>query len=84
MLKVPSSQSAGGHLYIIMELIEGAPLSEHITSLQEKKQCFTEQRLWKIFTQVSAEQNRPWVQVPTDLLTVKVLANQALQGRQKK
>ena len=32
---------------------EGAPLSEHTTSLQEKGKHFTEQRIWKIFTQVS-------------------------------
>ena len=27
----------GGHLYIVMELLEGAPLSEHITSLKVRE-----------------------------------------------
>ena len=35
-----------------MELVEGAPLIEHINSLQEKGQRFTEARLWCIFTQL--------------------------------
>ena len=40
------------HLYIVMNLIEGAQLSEHITSLKEKSMKFTEERLWYIFMQV--------------------------------
>ncbi|XP_006883487.1 PREDICTED: serine/threonine-protein kinase Nek10 [Elephantulus edwardii] len=39
-------------LYIVMELIEGAPLGEHFSSLREKQQHFTEERLWKIFIQL--------------------------------
>ncbi|XP_069814756.1 serine/threonine-protein kinase Nek10 isoform X3 [Dendropsophus ebraccatus] len=39
-------------LYIVMELIEGAPLGEHLKSLKEKKQQFTEERLWHIFIQL--------------------------------
>lgn len=39
-------------LYIVMELIEGAPLGEHFSSLKEKQQHFSEERLWKIFIQV--------------------------------
>ncbi|XP_029442934.1 serine/threonine-protein kinase Nek10 [Rhinatrema bivittatum] len=39
-------------LYIVMELIEGAPLGEHFSSLKEKKQLFTEERIWKIFIQL--------------------------------
>ncbi|XP_069586107.1 serine/threonine-protein kinase Nek10 isoform X1 [Ranitomeya imitator] len=39
-------------LYIVMELIEGAPLGEHLKSLKEKKQQFTEERLWHIFVQL--------------------------------
>ena len=35
-----------------MELIEGAPLGEHFSSLKEKQLHFTEERLWKIFIQV--------------------------------
>lgn len=40
------------HLYIIMSLIDGAPLSEHITSLKEKQRHFPEHRIWTIFSQV--------------------------------
>ncbi|XP_044149856.1 serine/threonine-protein kinase Nek10 isoform X3 [Bufo gargarizans] len=39
-------------LYIVMELIEGAPLGEHLKSLKEKKHQFTEERLWHIFIQL--------------------------------
>ncbi|KAM3823019.1 serine/threonine-protein kinase Nek10 [Vipera latastei] len=39
-------------LYIIMELIEGAPLGEHFHSLKEKQQQFTEERIWNIFIQL--------------------------------
>ncbi|XP_034985995.2 serine/threonine-protein kinase Nek10 isoform X1 [Zootoca vivipara] len=39
-------------LYIVMELIEGAPLGEHFHSLKEKQQQFTEDRLWHIFIQL--------------------------------
>ena len=35
-----------------MELIEGAPLIDHITSLSEKRERFKEDRIWSIFTQV--------------------------------
>ncbi|KAJ8415933.1 hypothetical protein AAFF_G00404900 [Aldrovandia affinis] len=39
-------------LYIVMELIEGASLAEHFTSLKEKQQQFTEERVWNIFIQM--------------------------------
>ncbi|CAM4696395.1 unnamed protein product [Leuciscus chuanchicus] len=39
-------------LYIVMELIEGAPLAEHFNSLKEKRQTFTEERVWNIFIQI--------------------------------
>ncbi|XP_066483397.1 serine/threonine-protein kinase Nek10 isoform X6 [Tiliqua scincoides] len=39
-------------LYIVMELIEGAPLGEHFHSLKEKQQLFTEDRIWNIFIQL--------------------------------
>uniref|UniRef100_A0A4W3J3X9 Protein kinase domain-containing protein n=2 Tax=Callorhinchus milii TaxID=7868 RepID=A0A4W3J3X9_CALMI len=39
-------------LYIVMELIEGAPLGEHFNSLKEKQQWFTEERIWNIFMQI--------------------------------
>ena len=39
-------------LYIVMELIEGATLAEHFASLKEKRQKFSESRVWDIFLQV--------------------------------
>ncbi|XP_053083780.1 serine/threonine-protein kinase Nek10 isoform X2 [Pangasianodon hypophthalmus] len=39
-------------LYIVMELVEGAPLAEHFNSLKEKQQTFTEERVWNIFIQM--------------------------------
>ncbi|KAL3832242.1 hypothetical protein ACJMK2_023902 [Sinanodonta woodiana] len=39
-------------LFILMELIEGAPLGEHFSSLKEKKEKFTEGRIWNIFIQM--------------------------------
>ncbi|XP_024113977.1 serine/threonine-protein kinase Nek10 isoform X2 [Oryzias melastigma] len=42
----------GEKLYIVMELIEGVPLAEHFTSLKEKQQRFTEDRIWNVFIQV--------------------------------
>lgn len=43
---------SGEKLYIVMELIEGVPLAEHLNSLKEKQQLFTEDRIWKVFIQV--------------------------------
>jgi NIMA (never in mitosis gene a)-related kinase len=42
----------GSSLFIIMELVEGATLLDHITSHQEKGTFLTEQRIWHIFCQV--------------------------------
>ncbi|KAM8870341.1 serine/threonine-protein kinase Nek10 isoform 2-T2 [Spinachia spinachia] len=42
----------GDRLYIVMELIEGVPLAEHLNSLNEKHQKLTEDRLWNIFIQM--------------------------------
>ncbi|XP_041365130.1 serine/threonine-protein kinase Nek10-like [Gigantopelta aegis] len=39
-------------LYIVMELIEGAPLFDHFNSLKEKKSNFDENRIWNIFLQM--------------------------------
>ena len=39
-------------LYVVMELIEGAPLGEHFNSLKEKGTRFSEERIWHIFIQV--------------------------------
>ncbi|KAK2152163.1 hypothetical protein LSH36_338g04055, partial [Paralvinella palmiformis] len=40
------------HLYIVMELIEGAALGEHFSSLKEKNSRFSEDRIWHIFMQL--------------------------------
>nr|XP_015805285.2 serine/threonine-protein kinase Nek10 [Nothobranchius furzeri] len=42
----------GEKLYIVMELIEGVPLAQHLNSLKEKQQQFTEDRLWSLFIQM--------------------------------
>ncbi|XP_076592372.1 serine/threonine-protein kinase Nek10 [Chaetodon auriga] len=42
----------GDQLYIVMELIEGVPLAERLSSLKEKQQQFTEDRIWNIFIQM--------------------------------
>ncbi|XP_072042766.1 serine/threonine-protein kinase Nek10-like [Amphiura filiformis] len=39
-------------LFIVMELIEGAPLYEHFNSLKEKGEKFSEERIWNIFIQL--------------------------------
>lgn len=42
-------------LYIVMELIEGAPIGEHFNSLKEKNMKFPEDRIWNIFMQVGGK-----------------------------
>ncbi|XP_076868528.1 serine/threonine-protein kinase Nek10 isoform X2 [Brachyhypopomus gauderio] len=42
----------GERLYIVMELVEGAPLADYISSLKEKQHTFTEERVWNIFIQM--------------------------------
>ena len=44
--------SSDERLYIVMELIEGAPLEEHCKSLKEKGGRFTEARVWNILLQL--------------------------------
>lgn len=63
-----------------MELIEGAPLGEHFSSLKEKRHRFAEERLWKIFIQVSFifinfpyAKVFPYVKVSADLPEVCVV-----------
>lgn len=45
--------SAEEKLFIVMELIEGAPIGEHFNSLKEKEEHFSEDRIWHIFVQVT-------------------------------
>eukprot|EP00002_Diphylleia_rotans_P032632 TRINITY_DN6865_c0_g1_i1.p1 TRINITY_DN6865_c0_g1~~TRINITY_DN6865_c0_g1_i1.p1 ORF type:complete len:679 (-),score=129.85 TRINITY_DN6865_c0_g1_i1:16-2052(-) len=40
------------HLYIIMELVDGASLLDHLNSLKEKGLRMEEGKMWKIFTQI--------------------------------
>ena len=53
-LTIPCSPCfvAEDKLYVVMELIEGAPLGEHFNSLKEKGTRFSEERIWHIFIQV--------------------------------
>jgi len=41
-----------GNLYILMELVDGATLLDHINSFGEKGAFLTEERIWHIFCQV--------------------------------
>ena len=43
----------GDTLFIVMDLIEGAPLDEHFNSLKEKGNRFSETRIWNILIQVN-------------------------------
>ena len=49
---IPLDVFSEDKLYIVMELIEGAPLGEHFNSLKEKREKFSEERVWNIFIQV--------------------------------
>jgi NIMA (never in mitosis gene a)-related kinase len=42
----------GDSLYIVMELVEGATLLDHLNSLTEKGQTMAESRIWAYFTQI--------------------------------
>ncbi|GAA53614.1 serine/threonine-protein kinase Nek10, partial [Clonorchis sinensis] len=42
----------GDRLYIVMEMLEGLPLTELISSMKEKNEHFTEDRIWHVFTQL--------------------------------
>ncbi|KAG5453658.1 Serine/threonine-protein kinase Nek10 [Clonorchis sinensis] len=42
----------GDRLYIVMEMLEGLPLTELINSMKEKNEHFTEDRIWHVFTQL--------------------------------
>lgn len=38
-------------LYIVMELIDGAPLSQHVRILKEKQERWSEEKIWNLFIQ---------------------------------
>uniref|UniRef100_A0A7N8Y9Y0 Serine/threonine-protein kinase Nek10 n=1 Tax=Mastacembelus armatus TaxID=205130 RepID=A0A7N8Y9Y0_9TELE len=52
IVKYYKAFTEGDRLYIVMELIEGVPLAEHLNSLKEKQQQLTEDRIWNIFIQM--------------------------------
>ena len=54
IIKYYTSFVEGEMLYIVMELIEGQPLSDFISSLKEKKQRLVEGQIWRIFIEVCA------------------------------
>lgn len=39
-------------LFIVMELIDGAPLSQHVRTLKEKQEHWTEEKIWNLFIQI--------------------------------
>lgn len=39
-------------LYIVMELIDGIPLEEHLNNLKDKNEKFEEDRIWKVLMQL--------------------------------
>ena len=40
------------NLYIVMELIDGAPLTQHVRTLKEKKEQWSEDKIWNILIQI--------------------------------
>ncbi|WAQ94181.1 NEK10-like protein, partial [Mya arenaria] len=51
-VKPSGDRDKSSTLFIIMDLIEGAPLSDHFNSLKEKHDRFTEARTWNILIQM--------------------------------
>ncbi len=39
-------------LYIVMELIDGTPLSQHVRTLREKQDLWSEEKIWNLFIQI--------------------------------
>ena len=39
-------------LYIVMELIDGTPLSQHVRTLKEKQEHWGEEKIWNLFIQI--------------------------------
>jgi NIMA (never in mitosis gene a)-related kinase len=39
-------------LYIVMELIDGTPLSQHVRTLKEKQELWSEETVWVLFIQI--------------------------------
>lgn len=54
IIKYYTSFVANENLYIVMELIEGQPLSDFITSVKEKGQRLVEGQIWRIFIEMCA------------------------------
>eukprot|EP00118_Oscarella_pearsei_P005306 m.24293 g.24293 ORF g.24293 m.24293 type:complete len:1244 (+) comp28597_c0_seq1:262-3993(+) len=47
-----SAFTEGEKLFVVMELLDGAPLSEHFNSKKEKKEWFSEESIWNIYVQI--------------------------------
>tara|TARA_B100000787_G_C16097647_1_gene251944 strand:- start:60 stop:698 length:639 start_codon:yes stop_codon:yes gene_type:complete len=54
IIRYYDSFQQGDSFYIVMELVEGATLLDHLNSLSEKRQSMAEPRIWQLFTQVCA------------------------------
>lgn len=52
IIRYYDSFQQGDFFYIVMELVEGATLLDHLNSLSEKRQSMAEPRIWQLFTQV--------------------------------
>jgi len=52
IIRYYESFQQGKALYIVMELVEGATLLDHLNSLTEKGQTMPQPRIWSIFTQM--------------------------------
>ena len=52
IIRYYESFQQGSSLFIVMELVEGATLLDHINSLNEKKDTMPEGRVWALFTQI--------------------------------
>lgn len=52
IIRYYDSFQQGDSFYIVMELVEGATLLDHLNSLSEKRQSMAEPRIWQLFTQV--------------------------------
>lgn len=48
----------GDQFYVLMELVEGLSLREHLASAQDKKAPWPEAKIWHVFAQVHSRSTR--------------------------
>lgn len=53
IVKYYTSFVEGGHMYIIMELVQGTSLTDYISSVRGKQQRMSEEQIWSIFIQLT-------------------------------